>query len=298
MAAGIGLSLVAAFLFASGNILEKRAVDTMPSFSLQRIMQSAILILRAPIWVMGAFVSVLGVLVQIFAYHFVSISIVQILSVVGVVLVLIVSRVHFHETLNSLEAAGLATCVIAFVFTMLSLTGGGTSPGKAAPLLTVGIVTAATVACVIALLTSLRLHTRHQDFVFGCTSGLMYGLVGLSSKGLSTVIAGSAGFDRLVGTLHSIYLVLMPLAWFVALLLFQVGLQRGRVGVIGPLSGAISAIFLVAVGTPIFGEHMPANGLAFFMRLTGFVGILLGSVMMSWKPLPARDDDVAKVDTT
>ncbi|HVB01390.1 MAG TPA: hypothetical protein VNE42_09040 [Acidimicrobiales bacterium] len=281
MLIGASLAFVAAFLYAMGNVLEKRAVDDMHLFALRSLKQAIGQILRSIGWIGGALASVIGSFVQIFAYHFASISIVQSVGVAGVVIVVVASRLHFHEHLQPLEMSGLGICVIAFLLTMISIYGGGTRPGAKAAYLPVMLTIVGTLLGVGLLLMFRSLRVRSGDFTYGVSSGLMYGIVGISSKGLSTVLGKGSAMNVVVSALTTPYLYLMIISWFFALMIFQAGLQSGRVGVITPLSGAITAIFVTAVGTPLFGENFPQSSGALALRIIGFLGVLLGSCMLA-----------------
>lgn len=280
MLIGVSLAFAAAFLYALGNVLEKRAVNEMHIFALRSLKRSVSQILRSVGWIVGALASVLGSFVQIFAYHFASISIVQSVGVAGVAIVVIASRLYFREHLRPLEVAGLGVCIFAFLLTMISIYGGGTIPGARAAYLPVIITIVGTSVGVGFLMTFRSLRLRSGDFVYGIASGLMYGIVGISSKGLSTVLRDHSASSVFIAILTTPYLYVMIIGWILALLIFQAGLQIGRVGVISPLSAAVTAIYVTAVGTPLFGEHFPKSSMAFSLRIIGFIGVLLGSILL------------------
>ncbi len=278
MLIGVSLAFGAAVLFALGNILEKHAVNGMRAFALRNLRQSIGQVLRSTGWMAGAIASVVGSFVQVLAYRFAAISIVQSVGVAGVVIVVIVSKLHFREEIRRMELSGLWVCILAFLLTMISIHGGGTVPGERGAYLPVMIATVIT-AVFAALLMAVR--ARSGDFAYGVASGLMYGIVGLSSKGLSTALKSHSVGNVVTSLVTSPYLYVMALSWLLALLIFQAGLQIGRVGVIGPLSGAVSAIYVTAVGTPLFGEHLPGSSFALVLRILGFAGVLLGSSMLA-----------------
>lgn len=290
MAIGIALSLFGAVLFAVGNIAEKRSVDRMEKFSIRQIVKSIRQLQKSWVWIFGALVSVLGAFVQLFAYHFVSISIVQSMSLAGVVLVVISSRIHFQETLGSREWVGLAVCAFAFLMTVLSFSGGGTSPGKGAPANLI-LITALATSSVAALLLGLsQLRHRSVDVVHGIAAGLFYGLVGVFGKELVARHDHGAIIKLALEMLSTPYLYLMFISWAIALAIFQSGLQRGRIGILAPLSGSLSSIYIVAVGTPVFGEVMPHKISFLILRFVGFGGILFGSVLLSQGAQQAMGD--------
>jgi len=281
MLIGVSLAFTAAFLYALGNVLEKRAVNDMHLFALRSLKQSIAQILRSIGWIVGALASVFGSIVQIFAYHFASISIVQSVGVAGVVIVVVASRLYFHEHLRPIEITGIGVCTVAFLLTMISIYGGGTRPGARAEYLPVIVTIAVTSFGVGLLMTFRSLRVRSGDFAYGISSGLMYGVVGLSSKGLSTVLRDHSASNVMAAIFATPYLYVMVIGWFFALLIFQAGLQVGRVGVIGPLSGAVTAIYVTAAGTPLFGENFPKSSIALVLRIIGLLGVLLGSGLLA-----------------
>jgi hypothetical protein len=44
----------------------------------------------------------------------------------------------------------------------------------------------------------------------------------------------------------------------------------------------VGSVFIVAVGTPLFGERLPSDPALLVLRLAGFAGILLGSALIGW----------------
>jgi hypothetical protein len=114
------------------------------------------------------------------------------------------------------------------------------------------------------------------------SSGLFYGLGGLAAKGISTLLVHDQWSSSLKDILVSPYPYIFAVAWVLGLATFQSGIQKGRVGVVGPVSGAICAVYVVAVGTPVFGEHLPTSSAALVLRLGGFAGIVLGSMLLAW----------------
>jgi len=282
MAVGIGLALFATICFASGNVIEKRAVDRLPQFSMGNLHGAVKALASSPWWVAGAIISVVGLGVQILAYSHIAISIVQSVGVAGVVLLVALARVSLHEILRHMEIAGLGVAVVSLVFVSLSLTPASDAAGVDAASGIAVAVAACSLVVVLAILATPRLRNDTSGFVFGCAAGLLYGLSGLGAKGLSTLISrhGVSGF--LPYALRSPFLYLFFGCWAMALAVFQFGIQRCRVGVVGSLSTIVASAFVIAVGMPVFGEHLPTDPFLSLLRIVGLLGILLGSGLVGW----------------
>jgi hypothetical protein len=68
---------------------------------------------------------------------------------------------------------------------------------------------------------------------------------------------------------------------FLGLLIYQSGLQRARISVVGSISDVVASTYIVAVGTVVFGEHLPSDPITLAARLAGFAGVLLGTVVVA-----------------
>src|SRR5581483_4211899 len=281
MAVGIGMALVASLCFASGNLIEKWAVDRMPPFSLGGMQHAVQAMIRSPWWLLGALISVIGLPIQMVAYSRLAISVVQSISVAGVVLLIGAASIVFGERLGRREVAGLTVAITALVLVSLSLTSGGNASGRqdsgaAVVFRAVGTI----VVVVVALLSPTRKDST--GFVFGTLAGLLYGLSGLGAKGLSNLISQYGWFGSISHAFESPYLYLFLVSWAVGLGIFQAGIQRSRVGVVGSLSTIVASAFVVGIGMVVFEEHLPSNVALRVLRIVGFAGILIGSGLVGW----------------
>ena len=58
----------------------------------------------------------------------------------------------------------------------------------------------------------------------------------------------------------------------IGMLIFQTGLQRCRVSIVGPVSNITGSVFFIVAGTWLFGERLPADPAKLALRLAGIVG--------------------------
>jgi multidrug transporter EmrE-like cation transporter len=70
----------------------------------------------------------------------------------------------------------------------------------------------------------------------------------------------------------------------IALLIFQTGLQRCRVSIVGPVSNITGSIFFMIAGTWLFSERLPANPVELALRLGGIALAGAAVVVLSRQP--------------
>jgi drug/metabolite transporter (DMT)-like permease len=282
MAIGIGLAILASLCFASGNIMEKWAVDRIPPLSHRHLRESFRSLARSKWWLLGAAISVIGLLIQILAYSKVAITVVQAVGVTGIVLLIVFARLSLGERLKRREVLGLSCAAVSLVLVSVSLTRGSDSAGLHGRMGVLLLVSVLTLLFVLIVIATPALRRDKTGFVFGCTAGLLYGMSGVGAKGLSTLVATDGWPAWIPYAVKSPYLYLFLGCWALGIAVFQIGIQRCRVGVVASLNSVVASAFVVAAGMAIFEEHLPADPVLRAFRLVGFVGILVGSALVGW----------------
>ena len=281
MLAGIGLSLLSAVVINAGNLIEKVAVDRLPGFSARRTAKMLRILLSSRLWLLGVVVSVTGLVVQVMAFSLAPISVVQSLFCGGLVFLVVASRLYLHEPLHRIELIGLAVVVLALLLVSLSLAGTSNDVGLSGSVTAVLIASAATAVAVGGIFLVVRRVAVLASFATGIAAGLLYGVAALGTKGASTLVAR----DGLVGSVPHVFASPYPYVFLVfcglGTLVFQTGLQRGRIGVIGPLTNVVASAYLVAVGMAVFGGRLPGSPVELTFRLIGFAGVLVGSCLLA-----------------
>jgi drug/metabolite transporter (DMT)-like permease len=247
----------------------------LASFSLRKPIATLASMSTSWIWLIGAFLSVLGIFLQLDAYRKISIAAVQTISGFGVIALLVVARVALGERLTRREQIGALCALVALGFMVGSLTNGTTS--SSARLMTarteIGIAT--TVVITAGVIGVIGMRNRLSGAIFGLGSGLLYGAAGLGIKGASAAFSSSSvigGVERLVTGPIPYSVACM---WIVALLVFQVGIQRSRLSIVAPISTVVSAVYVIALGMPLFGEAWPSSATRAALRVLGIVAILV-----------------------
>jgi multidrug transporter EmrE-like cation transporter len=68
------------------------------------------------------------------------------------------------------------------------------------------------------------------------------------------------------------------------MLIFQTGLQRCRVSIVGPVSNITGSVFFLVLGTWLFGERLPADPAKLALRLAGIVLAAVVVIALSRRP--------------
>jgi drug/metabolite transporter (DMT)-like permease len=295
---GPGLAVVVALLatiaYHLGLILEKRALARLPAIDARHAMRLLRILLTAPAWLAGFSLMLCGFGLQVVALTLAPVSVVQPVLGSGVVMLLVLSRIVLRERLGRVELACVLAMAAAIIVIALSAVGPAGHVGERASGLLLAAV--AVPACLVALglgASALRSGPsgRHRMPAIGVSyavaSGLLYGVATLALKALSGALAQHAvlGTSLLLAVVSSPYPYVTVACSAVGMLIFQTGLQRCRVSIVGPVSNITGSIFFIVAGTWLFGERLPTDPVKLGLRLAGIVVAAAVVVVLSRRPV-------------
>jgi hypothetical protein len=274
---GVIVSLVASACFSVSNLMEKSAVGRMPEISARRIGHLVRQVSSSNRWVAGFALGVAGVVLTVLAYTQAPIVVVQTIIGAGLALLVFGSRLYLQEPLGAREYVGLAFIIIAVVLVALTLSAA-TLPRASGGLLEAVAVSAGSVVAALIVFRLLR-HGRSGDVSvrFGVTSGVFYGVAALQAKGAATLLQSHGLLAGVPRVFESPYPYLFVVTSVLGLLIFQSGLQRSRISVVGPISSVVASIYVVVVGTFVFHASSPHDVSDTVVRALAFV-LALGGV--------------------
>jgi len=157
------------------------------------------------------------------------------------------------------------------------------------------------VACVFFLGAD-RLHDRAlrgghaRAPLYGLGTGLIYGVSGLAIKAVSAIVEKHGVWLSIPHVLASPYLYAFACSSAFGLLLFQTALQRCSASVVVPVSNVVSSTYVVAVGTVIFGEHLPASNWKLALRIIGFVGVFVSVLLLANAKSAATEPEMPLIE--
>jgi drug/metabolite transporter (DMT)-like permease len=299
MAAGILFSLLAALTLNSGNLIQKHAVSALPEFSARRSGHLIRTLVGSREWMAGFILCLLGVGLQIMAFALAPIAVVQTIFNAGLVLLIVLSRLRLGERLHRNEFIGIAIVISAVISISASLQASADSTGAAGSGLRVLLAAGPTLVIVAIVVLAIRSGRGTNGFLYGAASGLLYGAASLGTKGASTLVVHHGLVASVPRILTSVYPYVFLVFSVLGMLVYQTGLQRFRISLVGSMSDVVCSTYLVAIGMIVFNEPLPTRTLTLALRLGGFAGVLFGSVLVatggrreSEEPLPLIDSDL------
>lgn len=294
---GIGVAALATTSYNVGLILEKRALSRLPPIDARHAVALLRTVLLDPAWMIGFALMSCGLGFQVVALTLAPVSVVQPVIGSGIVILVVLSAVVLRERLGRLELGCVLAVVVAIGAIALSATGAAGKVGHQGSGWLIAAVSIPT--CMVALAigaTSLRTstHGKHRapavGVAYGLSSGLLYGVATLALKALSGDIFHHSArvTDLALAVLTSPYPYLTVTCSAVALLIFQTGLQRCRVSIVGPVSNITGSVFFLVAGTWLFAERLPANPAGLALRLAGILVAGIAVTVLSRQPPKAE----------
>jgi drug/metabolite transporter (DMT)-like permease len=276
--AGVPLTLVAATAYNSGLILEKRALEQMPSIDVRRVFEFVRSLLTTPAWLGGFTLILLGLGCQFVVLSIEPLTIAQPLLAGGVAIVLVLSRVVLRERLGGGALWCLAALAVSVVLLSMSAGGGRGGSGRYANILSVAAVAVPSVllAMLIYKTAARAAGRRHRAPVtgvaFGFGTGLMYGVAALGIKGLSGIFVRHQSLGHMAAAIAgSPYLYMLGGCALAGFGLFQSALQRCRASIVVPVNNIAGSVYFVLVGSWLFHEHLPTDPLRLALRAGGIL---------------------------
>lgn len=293
MILGVVLALVTTLAYNSSFVVQKRALATLPVLEMRLPVRLVRSLLTTPAWLLGFVLMLAGLASQLVALSKVPLTIAQPVFSSGIAFLLLLTttvlgeRLTVHETLGVAGIAGGVVCVVLSQNAHTDTAGTGGHLGR--------VLTVAVPSMAIGVLLFAAAHWTGKgrrarpsgDLPYGLAAGIVYGVVGLVTKGLSATIDYRSPLAVARSATGSPYLYLVASLTAVGLLVFQTGLQRCRASIFVPVCSVVSTLYTITAGTILFGERLPADPPHLALRAAGLATIIAGLV---WLPLgrPAR----------
>jgi hypothetical protein len=272
---GLLLAFVTALMSVLGFLLKHRGAVAAPAVEWSRPLASTIALFRSPVYTIGCVVATTSWGFHVAALALAPISVVQSVIAGGLVLVTVLADRVFNHDVTRREWIGVALTAagLAFLAATLGATGDSAHADYGGPelFLYVGLVTAAGIG-----LVALR---GASGLALGVAAGLLWAGSDVTIKALS----GKTGELGLAVIVHPFAFVILVLS-LVGLLVSARSLQIGpAVPVIALTSTAANAL-TIASGPIVFGEPLPEEPFALFLRIAAFA-LVIGAAAMTPPPM-------------
>ncbi len=282
MTLGVVFSLLSAIVLSIGNVTEKHAIAKLPEVSVRRSMHLVRTLLGSREWMFGFFLCLVGLGLQILAFAMAPIPVVQSIFNAGIVLLIVLSRVKLGERLHRVEWFGIIVVVASLTLIAISLGGSEGDIGLVNSWWRILVALVPTMVVIVAIV--LVIHSRSYSaagYLYGIAAGLLYGAASLGTKGASTLVVREGVWHSIPSIMGSIYPYVFVVFSTFGMLLYQTGLQRSRISVVGSMSDVVCSTYLVGVGMVVFGESLPQDPVTLALRFGGFAGVLAGTVLVA-----------------
>src|SRR5215470_7319312 len=302
---GVVVALLATTAYHLGLIVEKRALAQLPAIDARHAVRLLLVLLTAPSWLAGFVLMLCGFALQVIALTLAPVSVVQPVLGSGIVILLVLSRIVLRETLKRLELACVLAMAAAIVVIALSAAGAAGHVGHEASGGLLAAVALPACAAAVGLGASAlrpRPSGRHRmpsiGVSYAVASGLFYGVATLAIKAMAGSVGQHGGVDTslLLAIAASPYPYVMIACSALGMLIFQTGLQRCRVSIVGPVSNITGSVFFIVAGTWLFGERLPTDPVRLALRLAGI--LLAGLVVVILSRRPPQEVEVAAAPAT
>jgi multidrug transporter EmrE-like cation transporter len=279
--AGVIFSFISAVLINSGNVVQKHSVGAMSELSARHSGRLIQTLASSRPWMIGFALCLAGVALQVLAFALAPISVVQSIFNAGIVGLVLFSRLKLGEQLQRLEWFGLGIVIVSLVSMSASLNDAAGAVGTGGTGLGVVVAVAPTILVTILVIAAIRTDRWNTGFLYGTVAGLLYGAAALGTKGASTLVDHYGVVAGIPHILTSLFPYIFIVCSVLGMLMYQTGLQRYRISVVGSMTDVVCSTYLVIVGSIVFGEHLPSDPVTLTLRLAGFVGVLVGSILVA-----------------
>lgn len=274
------LTLIASTCMNLGLVLQKKAVSE-PGWQLERCY-------RSPTWCLGMALLVGGYGLFILANSFraAPISLLQPIFAFGLLVVAFMAVVYLKERFGALEWLGVVLLVTGVV--LLGLSAEESSRQTAAVHLSRLLLYEAGLGTLgaLALLLLKFHHTRlNGEMLYGMLAGVLLGTGYLNTRTLTLAWLEARPAVFLLA------LALLGIGLLGGLTVLQQGFRHGRALIVTAMNLVINQVVVVVGGILCLGESLPRERLQFDARISGFLAILAGTLILarfSTGPTPGR----------
>jgi drug/metabolite transporter (DMT)-like permease len=281
----VGLTLLAALLFAVGNALQKQGIASrlrpLSAVTLARkpveVVQA---LLRQPLWLLGLVVTVVAVGFETQALSLGDVSVVKPLSQVQSIFVVLIGVCLLRERVRATE--WLAVAVLTAGVGMLAQQPGDSAISAAGRLATLVATVAIAFAAGLSLFAMDRVAAgAARELGPALASGSLFGMGDVVMKVGTEVarertghfdLSRSGTIETLLGTPEFHLALVLGLAAF---LVQQLAFSRGRLSLVAPVVTVGATAVAVLVGSVLLGESMDRA------RLSGIGAVLLGTLLLA-----------------
>lgn len=282
----IFFGLLAFAIFNIGLVLEKKGADNLPPIENTGAIQNLKNFLGNKEWLVGFILTNVQWIFYLLALSMAPLSLIAPMLGFGIVILTIFSHFYLHERIKRIELLSITIIIVGIIFVgvtalpevsrtieeMFVLFG---NPVAISYLISISII--AIIPCVLSISKEYKITPA---IIFGFAAGVGQGIGATFSKGVS------AGVENIIAAAENglwwTMLALMLLGNGVSLVILQIGFQKGKAVIVGPLFNVLGMVLPVVSGVIIFHEWSAQNSFNIILQIIGLMIITAGIIILSF----------------
>lgn len=275
------LALIATTLINYSAYMQKRELDKLPRIGSQPALQTAKAFIRCRPWLEAQGLEFSGTFLKAIAVGLAPLSVVQPINSAGIALLALLAITKLGERPEISDWLGIGAIMAGLIMLGRSLIGVPSKAFSYNPLVLWFFIIFFFAVAGISLFNGFTRKSDQATNLIAVAAGIVIGLTAVIIK-LGWNDIGSRFWEH--GFRHALfspYLYLILILPFVALILEQIAIQRGKAIIVIPITTGMSNIIPIIIGIVAMHEPMPSTAGMFLLRLASFVFIIGGSIILS-----------------
>ena len=294
LVAGALLALIATVLINYASFLQKRQLSLLPRIGSESTLKTVRAFLACRPWLRAQGMQIGGTFLHTIAVGLAPLSVVQPINAAGICLLVLLAVTRLKEKASVVDWIGISAIVAGVIMLGVTLAKSHAPNAAYRPVILWFFIT---LMIGVAFTTLISAFTRKDDRMssfLGIGVGCLVGLTAIFTKMAWTDIGNRWGEFRVAGFIFSAYFWLAIVTTLIALVLFQVALQRGSAIVVVPLVTGFSNLIPIVVGFIAFREPFPTGTVMIFLRMGSILLIIGGAVLLSLRKPDGESKTVYK----
>lgn len=278
---GVALALLCAFATNLGFMLKHRGASQSPDVDFRHPWRSAVSLFRAPAFVAGYGIAVVGVTLHTAALWFAPISIVQSTISGGLVFLAVIAERMFGLHLGRRQWAGVVLTALGLMLLALTVRQAGDHQGFSMTALI--SFEAGALLIGMLLLTGPRFAAvaQHHGLMLAAASGMLIGVSDIAIKAMTNIASSSGVADALLSPWLALAVAMAIISFLSVARAFQIGEAVPVITMIG----VAASLLQIAGGIVVFNDPLPSGTLGMLAQGIGFTLICAAAALV---PAPTR----------
>jgi hypothetical protein len=277
------LTAIATSLINYSGYMQKRELDRLPLIGSQSVIETVRSFIGCRPWLEAQGLQFSGTFFKAIALGLAPLSIVQPINTAGIALLAVLAITKLGERPALSDWLGIGAILLGLIALGRSLIGVKTKAFSYNPIILWFFVIFFFAVAGFSLFSGITKKNEQAPNLIAVASGILIGLTAVIIK-LGWNDIGSRFWEHgFRNALLSPYLYLILILPFFTLVLDQIAIQRGKAIIVIPITTGMSNIIPIIIGIVAMHDPLPSSAGMIMVRLTSFVLIIGGSIILSFK---------------